>query len=624
MRHHLFLLLVLVAAVCGAQEPDASAPAAPPPTAAPVRTEFQVRYISGSNVYIDGGTSSGLVEGTQLILKQSTSLSDEEAAKTSLEPGIVAKLKVVSVASTSAVCEVIATGRDLVENDVLSLPDDEVKKIIDKDALGNTRHYPMVISFSEGDPMDEEVRDTIPRPPLPEVNEARGRFGFDMSTIQELGQAPTSATEYGMVVRADITRIFGTHWNLTGYWRGTFHQSSAAQSTIQDMMNRTYLMSLSYINPESRWSASFGRMYLPYANSLETVDGGYVGFRTSTRTTIGAFFGSSPNPTAWNYDPNREMGGGYFNIHGGSFENLHYSSSVGGGINLQSWSVQRPFLFTENDFSFKKYVSVYEALQIDKPTANPGTAPVGLGIGESLLSARFQVHPRVMLDVTDTYFRDVPTYDPVLVGTGLLDKYLYQGINGGARIQLPMHIMGYFSLGNSNDSNDKKNSMNQLFGATMTNIWKTGLGVDARYSKFDSSFASGTYRTVSLMRDLGERFRLDLQAGRYEYNSSLAAASNSYFGNAMLDMNLGARLFLQSMFTAQRGGTFDYNQWTTVLGYRFDNRAAMRNGARATQPITPISPQPVAPAAVQPAAPAPEQSVTPGALQPVTPPAIKP
>jgi hypothetical protein len=584
MRHHLFLLLVLVALVCRAQEPDVSAPAAPPPSAAPARIDFHVRYINGTSVYIDGGTSSGLAEGTQLVLKQSTSLSDEDAAKTSLEPGVVARLKVVSVASTSAVCEVIATRRDLVENDVVSLPDEEVKKIVDKDALGNTRHYPMVISFSEGDPMDEEVRDTIPRPPLPEVNEARGRFGFDMSTIQELGQSPSTATQYGMVVRADLTRILGTHWNLIGYWRGTLHQSAASQSTIQGMMNRTYLMSLSYINPQSNWTASVGRMYLPYANSLETVDGGYVGFRTSTRTTIGAFFGSSPNPTAWNYDPNREMGGGYFNIHGGSFENLHYSSSVGGGINLQSWSVQRPFVFTENDFSYKRYVSLYQAMQIDHPTANPGTQPVGLGIGESLLSARFQVHPRVMLDLTDTYFRDVPTYDPILVGTGLLDKYLYQGINGGARIQFPMHITGYFSLGSSNNSNDNKNSMNQLFGATMTNIWKTGLGVDARYSKFDSSFAAGTYRTVSVMRDLGERFRLDLEAGRYEYNSSLAAASDSYFGNAILDMNLGARLFFQGMFTAQRGGTFDYNQLTTVLGYRFDNRAAMRNRVRATQP----------------------------------------
>ena len=43
--------------------------------------------------------------------------------------------------------------------------------------------------------MDEEVRDNVPRPPLPEVNEMRGRFGFDMSTIQSLqegGSAPPS------------------------------------------------------------------------------------------------------------------------------------------------------------------------------------------------------------------------------------------------------------------------------------------------------------------------------------------------------------------------------------------------------------------------------------------------
>jgi len=32
-----------------------------------------------------------------------------------------------------------------------------------------------------------------------------------------------------------------------------------------------------------------------------------------------------------------------------------------------------------------------------------------------------------MLDMTDTYFRDIPTYDSALVGTGLLDKYLFQG-----------------------------------------------------------------------------------------------------------------------------------------------------------------------------------------------------
>jgi hypothetical protein len=577
------MLFVLAAPVCVAQE-DPSSPAAPPSAAAPARTDFHVRYVSGSNVYIDGGTSSGLVEGTELILKQNTSLSDKEAANTKLEPGVVAKLKVISVASTSAVCEVIASKRDLAENDIVSLPDEEVKKLVDKDALGNSRHYPMVLSFSEGDPMDEEVRDNVPRPPLPEINEARGRFGFDTSTIQELGQGGASSTEYGMVVRADFTRLFGTHWNLNGYWRGTLHQSAAAQSSIQDLMNRTYLMSLSYINPDSSWSASIGRMYLPYASSLETIDGAYLGFKTSSNTTVGMFAGSTPNPTAWNYDPNRRLGGGFFNIRQGSYEGFRYSSTIGAGVDMLKWSIDRPFIFTENDFSYKKFFSLYHSMQIDKPTANPGSSPVGAGLGQSLFTLRVQVHPRVTLDITDTYFRDVPTYDSVLVGTGLLDKYLYQGINGGARVQFPLHLVGYFSLGDSSNSNDKKSSLNEMIGASITRLGKTGIGLDARYSKFDSSFASGTYRTVSVTKDLGERFRLDLQGGRYDYSSALASTSNSYFVNALLDTNLGSRLFLQSAFTTQRGGTLDYNQWTNTLGYRFDNRANMRRAARANQP----------------------------------------
>lgn len=579
MRHHLLMLLVLAAPVCRAQESDSAGVPVGMPDAAPARTDFHIKYVTGTEVYIDGGTSSGLAEGTELILKQRTALSDQEAAATSIEPGVVARLKVVSVASTSAVCEVVASKRDLGKDDILSLPDSEVKKIVDKDAISNSRQYPMVISFTDGDPMDEEVRDAMPRPPLPEVNEMRGRFGFDMSTIQSLQAGGSSTTQYGAVVRADFSRLFGTHWNLNGYWRGTFQHVPAMQQSIQDVINRTYLMALTYVNPDSMWSASIGRMYLPYASSLETIDGAYLGFRVTSNGTLGMFAGSTPDPSAWNYNPQRRIGGGFFNLHGGDYESFHYSSTAGAGVQMLKWTVDRPFLFTENDFSYKKIFSVYHSMQIDKPTANPGSPAVNTGIGQSLLSARFQVHPRLTLDVTHTYFRDVPTYDPVLVGTGLLDRFLYQGFNAGARVEFPLHLIGYASMGQSNDSGDRKNSLNELFGLTATRIGKTGFGVDARYAKFDSAFASGRYRTVTVTRDIGQRFRLDLMGGRYDYNSSLAATSDSIYVNALFDMDLGAKLFFQSAFTTQRGGTADYNQWTTVLGYRFDNRAAMRRAA---------------------------------------------
>lgn len=561
------------APAASAEQPTAPAQEPTHSQTASMQTEFHIRYIDGNDVYVTGGRDEGMAEGTQLIVKQDPMKPADDPTNTAIEPGIVAKLKVVSVASTSAVCEIEGKGRDLVVGDTVFFPDSEVEKIVEKNTLGNTRKYPMVISFSAGDPLDEEVRNAIPRPPLPEINQARGRLGFDMSNIQELGQGGSSSTEYGLVFRADITRIFGTHWNLLGYWRGEKQVSgSSSQTTIQDLINRTYLMSLTYINPDSRWTGGIGRLYLPWASSLETIDGGYLARNVTSGSLLGIFAGSTPDPTAWNYDPQRRIGGAFFNLHGGSFETFHYSATAGAGLAMQGWKTDRPFTFTENIFSYKRYFTLFEAMQVDRPTPNPSTPAVGVGVGESLVSFRVQVHPRVSLDLSDTYFRDVPTYDPTLVGTGLLNKYLYQGINGGARITFPMHVTGYFSLGQSNDSSDSKGSLNDLFGVTMANIWKTGLEAGVQYSKFNSAFASGNYRNISLIRDLGERVQLNAQVGKYSYSSSLAANDNSYFANVLSDVDLGSRFFVEGAFTTQRGGSTNYNQFTTVLGLRFDNR----------------------------------------------------
>jgi hypothetical protein len=557
---------------------------APQSEAAPIRRDFHIRYINDSSVYIDAGRDAGLAEGTKLVLKQDPTTVAASGTNAAIEPGIVAKLTVVAVASTSAVCEMTATSRPLAPGDVVSLPDNEVVKLVEKHDLGNTRQYPIVISFTEGDPLDEEVRAALPRPPLPEVNQIRGRIGFDISMIQQLDQGGGSSDMYGMVFRADFTRIFGTYWNLNGYWRGNLQtNSSASQSSIQDLLNRTYLMSLTYINPDSHWTAGIGRLYLPWANSLETIDGAYGNRQFGSHAVTGVFSGSTPDPTAWNYNPQRRIGGFLFNIHGGSFEGFHYSNTVGAGVDLLKWVIDRPFAFTETNVGFKRYFSLYDSMQVDRPTANPSAPAVAAGLGQSLLSLRLQVIPRVTLDLTDTYFRDVPTYDPTLIGTGLLDKYLYQGINGGARIEFPRHITGYFSIGSSSDSTDPKTSLNKLFGVTMSNIWKTGLTADARYSQFASAFASGTYSTITLSRDLRDNLRLNLQAGRYAYSSSEAANSNSKFVNMIFDTDLGSKLFLESMLTLQRGGSLNYNQWTSTIGFRFNNRASSRRAAHANQ-----------------------------------------
>lgn len=586
MRYSRLILIVLsgIVQTCVSQQPQAAPGDTAESKTAKIRTTFQVHYINGANAYIDGGRDAGLTTGTQMVVKQDPTKPSNDPSNASLEPGIVARLTVVAVASSSAVCEVKAKAREVVVGDQVTLTDADVEKIVEKDTVGDTRKYPMVISFSEGDPLDEEVRNAIPRPPLPEVNQMRGRFGFDLSTIQQLGQAGASTKEYGAVVRLDFTRMFGTHWNLNGYWRGERRTGSGPTATLQDLLNRTYLISLSYVNPESRWTAGIGRLYLPWASSLDIIDGVYVARKVASPTLFGVFAGSTPDPTAWNYNPQRRIGGAFFNAHGGDFDRFRFSSTFGAGIQLYHWTTNKPFAFTQNEFSYKRYINIFQAMQVDRPTPNPGSAPPGTGVGESLVSMRVQVHPRVSLDVSDTYFRDVPTYDPRLVGTGLLNQYLYQGVNGGARVTFPLHLTGYFSLGQSSDSSDSKSSLNELFGLILANIWKTGLEADVQYSKFNSAFATGSYRNVSLIRNMGERVQLNLQVGKYAYDSSLAAANNSYFANILCDANLGAKFFIEGDFTTQRGGTTDYNQWTTIVGYRFDNRSRTRREAHGNLP----------------------------------------
>ena len=45
---------------------------------------------------------------------------------------------------------------------------------------------------------------------------------------------------------------------------------------------------------------------------------------------------------------------------------------------------------------------------------------------------------RFSVDVNNNYFRGVPTFDERLIGTGLLDKMLFQGWSGGFRLELPV------------------------------------------------------------------------------------------------------------------------------------------------------------------------------------------
>jgi hypothetical protein len=526
------------------------------------RPSFRIKYVAEGAVYIEGGRAAGLAEGMKLTVVRASPGADK--------PEEVAEVEVVSVAASSAVCEIKNAAAAPQAGDLALLSSEDIAKAQMLKAAGTGTHYAQTISFSEGDPLEEEVRDYLPRPRLPEVNRLRGRIGFEYTGIRD--QSGANSSEYGLVLRADLTRIGGTYWNLHGYSRLLFNSSTAGTQaqTLNDLLNRTYHMELTYQNPQSPWTLGFGRFYLPWAASLETIDGGYIARRVVPHVTAGIFAGTTPDPTSWNYNPNREMAGTFLNFEGGSYEDFKYSSTAGVGVSRLSWRPERDFVFLENTLSWKRYFSVFQNLEVDRwhATTQQPTAS-GTGIARSFVTLRFEPSKLISFDINDNYFHDFPIFSSLLVGTGLLDKILFQGLSGGIRVSLPYHASLYTNIGRSKGTNDTNPSWNYLYGLMVPNIRHLGIRMDAHYSRFNSSFGKGNYQSLSVSRQMSESLRLEVVAGRQNFISPLTAQTRATFLNGNVDWVFGRHYFLNGGFTVYRGQTQNYNQTIITVGYRF-------------------------------------------------------
>jgi hypothetical protein len=530
------------------------------------RTVFHVRYVAAGAVYIDAGREAGLAEGFRLTIKR------KAPGQAEMEARDLGEVAIVSIASASAVCEIKSKTADFEVGDLayLSPADSETVRLLA--ASKDSHKYAQVVSFSEGDPLDEEARKYVPRPPLPEINRIKGLFAVEFTVTDSHTTPSVSSTQEGVVLRADMTRIGGTYWNFTGFYRGrltTFGGSTGVQ-TLTDLINRTYTIGLFYNNPESNYLIGAGRLYIPWATSLDTIDGAYFARKLSKHAVAGIFAGTTPDPTAWNYDPSRQMAGALLNFDYGSFDSLKTSFTAGVAVSRVHWRPERQFVFFETNILFKRGFSLYHNLEADQFNRDVVTGkPGGRGITRSFLTLRYQPIPLITFEASHNYFQLLPTFDTRLLATGLLQQYLFQGLSGGVRLDLPFKVGVYTDVGRSSASSDHKPSLNAMYGVSWADIFRTGLRADVRYTRFDSSFGKGDYQMVALSKSITDRFRFELQVGQQKYQSVFTQSSRSRFGSFNLDWLFHQHYWLGAGWTLYRGGSQDYDQIFLNLGYRF-------------------------------------------------------
>lgn len=343
---------------------------------------------------------------------------------------------------------------------------------------------------------------------------------------------------------------------------------------MEETLNKTYTMQMYYDNPDSAWVAGFGRLYLPWAVSLDTIDGGYLGRKIHSGVTAGAFAGSTPDLTSWDYAPDHRIAGSFINFTGGNYDAFHFSSTGGLALSTIKWRLDRPYLFFESEGSYKKLISVYHSLIADDPRglSTNGIRP-GSGLSHSYLTVHIQPNQRLSFDVYHNYFRDVPTAATRIVGTGLVDKLLFQGVNAGVHFEPLRRVTLYTTLGRSEKTGDQQRSLNQMYGLTWSEIAHTGVRADFHYSKFDSNFGKGYYRLFSLSRQMNNHMFWNVQLGTQDLISPFTADTQSKFLATSMDVNMGSHSFLQSGYTFVNGTGMNYRQWYLSWGYRVDHAA---------------------------------------------------
>jgi hypothetical protein len=552
-RGSLWLLLpALALAQPGAVQPDA-------------RTEFHVKQVVTGAIYIDGGTSSGLAEGMRLRVSRRT----PGAATLTAEQ--LGEVLVVSVASTSALCEAVSGKPAFAAGDTaeLSTEDAQLRQILK--GVTKQRNFAQLVSFGEDDPIEDELREHVPRPPLPEVNRIRGRISYENNILRDHSGGGTS-NQQGLALRADMTRLGGSFWNFTGYWRGRRNVQGRGpdQTTLVDLMNRTYHIGFYYSSPRSNNVVGLGRLLLPWAASLNTIDGGYFGRRLNRTLTAAVFAGSTPDPTAWNYAPGRMLAGALVNFEKGRFDALRFSSTTGIAFSSVHWKPERRFIFAENSLFWKNLFSVYQNLEADQMKAGRfGNTVGGPALTRSFTTLRLQPIKWVSFDLNHNYLRSIPTFDPRLISTGLVDKWLFQGLSAGIRVQGPRQLVFSAQYGRNKRDQDARAALNYMYGVSWTRVPWVGMRADFRYARVNSSFGSGGYQSASLTKELGERLRLEFQAGQQSFASQLTRQNRTRHAGASIDWLLGRHIFLGGGGLFYRGPVQSYDQLFVNLGYRF-------------------------------------------------------
>jgi hypothetical protein len=396
-------------------------------------------------------------------------------------------------------------------------------------------------------------------------------------SLQSFGQKDRSPQQFDFLessayLRLDFERPAGLPLRLTARARSSrnYRQIGMSRTQQQPALHRVYEIALEYNSPVSPVELAVGRTLRYELRGAGYLDGLVLGYRVNEIWKAGVFAGTQPDLYRYEFRSDQKKLGGFVQMKtplGKSAEINFGATGVGQYMQQQ---VSREYLAAQVDFSVARQLYLTQYLEIDfNRKWRRRMSASALDLSNAYFNATYYPRPSISFGASYDARRLVRTWETHSIVDSLFDQALRQGWRASVALQ-PTALVRLALDGGLQKQKGMPNGYSANISANVSNIGRSGVGINARLSYFSSGFSAGYYPGLDLSRSFFGMIYATLGGGAYIYRMGNGApAQSNPWERLRLDANLTRRFFMSSTIENFHGDTMKFVRGFVDFGWRF-------------------------------------------------------
>ncbi len=506
---------------------------------------YHVKYISKENVYLDAGSSEGLVVGDQLVIKRGAT-------------GI-AGLEIVFVADHSSSCKVLAS------KEIIKLGD--IAEVVKKMPVEQETTQKNVIRKRT---TSSNTRKHSQQKPFVRMS---GYASILWYHVEDLSPVHRNFDQPTFRLNLKMDELWGKDFNFRLRTRSRYYQRIHKYSSSipsEDWQNRMYECSFEYDNSESILNFKLGRIISNKFSSVGYIDGALMQINCSSAFRIGAFGGNQPEWGYADFQTSLQKYGFYINYIHGNYRASRFEMTLAGAGEYHGPTVSREFIYIQNNFYGGNRWSLYQSAELDVNRKwRKDLTDENISLTNIYVSARVNVMNWLSTSWTYDNRKNYFTYEIRTLADSLFDDALRYGYQASFNLKPIKDFTIYTTLGFRKRQPYNENTYSYTAGLNKNNFIMDHLSLNLYFSSFSNYFARGYNPTISIRKYFLSGHSVNLAYGNYNYRlESIDEDRNNQWLRLNFDLNVIARFYLTAEYGYNWGDDMRDHRIVTEIGYR--------------------------------------------------------